>query len=428
VKTIFLTTLFALFAISVTGQKLLDIYNSGTVKLVPDPEYGKDNDWDIVFQSYYDTLFGGAPMGNRKSLTIMPDNSVVISHAYRNFYSKFSPSGNFEREFGIKKDNGQQLKKIKPIEGIINNNIFFTGVDNVGNMICFNFNGEYIKTLKLDYATRQLISLPNNNIAAVGWVIWKDKFREFVSLIDYETNEEKIIWDYFTERHRESRTRKPFNYSYTFKKGGGFSFNTMPFTKITGMSEPPKIALINNNIIVTIPTTGKIIVYDLNGTKLSEDNIDWAINYISIEEQMEIQQKGIDRFREYIKDPRLENILSTEEGKLAFDRILQEMKKDLKNIKEPLPYPTFSTIIKDSDGNLLFFEYPKEENSNKFNVWVYENNGKFVAQSSFVCEDYNLEINASKMVFHNGYIYGLQLLKNATGVPLRLVRFNLTSE
>jgi hypothetical protein len=103
------------------------------------------------------------------------------------------------------------------------------------------------------------------------------------------------------------------------------------------------------------------------------------------------------------------------------------MEEDLQKIKDPIPIPAFSTIIKDSDGNLLFFEYPKEENANRFNVWVYENGGKFVCQSSFVCDDYTLQINPSKMVFHKGYIYGLQQLKNAKGVPLRLVRFKVSN-
>lgn len=31
------------------------------------------------------------------------------------------------------------------------------------------------------------------------------------------------------------------------------------------------------------------------------------------------------------------------------------------------------------------------------------------------------------MVFHDGYIYGLQELKESTDIPLRLVRFKLTN-
>ena len=118
--------------------------------------------------------------------------------------------------------------------------------------------------------------------------------------------------------------------------------------------------------------------------------------------------------------------MSPEESRRVMEPLIAEMEADLAKISEPLPLPYFSTMLQDSDGNLLFFEYPREENTNRFNVWVYEGSGRFVCQSSFVCDEYDLEITPSKMVFHNGYIYGLQLLKEATGVPLRLVRFKVT--
>jgi hypothetical protein len=82
-------------------------------------------------------------------------------------------------------------------------------------------------------------------------------------------------------------------------------------------------------------------------------------------------------------------------------------------------------MIKDSDGNLLFFEMPEEDGANKFNVWVYQNGGKFVCQSSFECDDYDLSITPSKMVFYKGYIYALQTLKDTKEMPLRLVRFKV---
>jgi len=56
---------------------------------------------------------------------------------------------------------------------------------------------------------------------------------------------------------------------------------------------------------------------------------------------------------------------------------------------------------------------------------IMQDGGKFACQSSFVCDEYELMINPSKMVFHNGMVYGLQKLKNSTGIPLRLVRFKV---
>ena len=422
-KKLIFTIILIGTTLSVSAQKLMDVYKKGIVKLVPDIEYGQGNNWDNVFKTYYDTIYSTA-MGDRKSLILMPDGSAIVNHRYRNYYSKFSPTGKFEKEFGIISSKGEQYKKINAIEGIINNDTFFTGLDNMGNMICFDFNGNYKKTMKLNYMTRQMIPLPNNKIAVVGWVLWTNKIREFVSIVDYETNEEKIIWEYFTERTEFTGERKLFNYAYEFKKGGMISCTTMPFSKSTGMSAPPNIECVGNKLIVAIPTSGEILVYDLDGKLISKDKIEWAKNYISVEEQKGIQQKAIEKY----KNSKSESLWGpSDERKAAWEFMLKEMESDLTKISEPILIPVFSTIIKDSDGNLLFFEYPKEENANKFNVWVYENGGKFVCQSSFVCDEYNLTINPSKMVFSNGYIYGLQLTKKTTGVPLRLVRFKVTS-
>ena len=414
--------LILFLAMSGSAQKLIDVYKKGVVKLVPDAEYAQGNNWNKVFETYTDTLYG-KPMGNRKSLLVMPDGSVVVNHAYRNYYTKFSPNGRFEKEFGVKSSSGQPFKKVNHIAGIINNNTFYTGLDNMGKMVCFDFNGNYIRSLKLDYMTREMIPLPNKKIAVVGWAIWEKKFRDFVAIVDYETNSEKVIWEEYTDRCPTIGECKLFNYGYAFKERGAISFNTMPYTKETGLSSPPQIASTGNQLIVTIPTTGEIRVYDLNGNLKSKDKIGWATSYISVEEQKVIQQKAIDKFKQ--QPPVYADWVSPEENKLAFESILKQMEADLSKISEPIPIPVFSTIIKDSDNNLLFFEFPKEANANKFNVWIYENSGKFICQSSFACDDYNLEINPAKMVFHNGYIYGLQIAKDSTGIPLRLVRFKI---
>lgn len=424
-KRIAIVAIIVAISISAMGQKLIDVYKSGVVRLTPDNEYAKDNDWDKVFVTYNDTLYG-RHMGNRKSLRLLPNGSVVVNHAYKNYFSMFSPDGKFEKEFGITNPSGVQLKRSSTIDGIVNNNTFFSNLDNMGDMLCFDFSGKYIKTLKLNYMARQVIALPNNKLAVVGWAIWETKFRDFVSIVDYATNKEKVIWEHFTDRCRDEEGCKLFSYSYQFKERGAFSVSTMPFSKVTGINGPPQIECVSGKLVVSIPATGEILCYDLEGNLKSKDKIGWATNFISVEEQKEIQAKAIERFKS-IKEPNFASWVSAEENKTALDYFVGQMEADLTKIIEPIPIPVFSTIIKDSDGNLLYFEYPKQNNANKFNVWVYENNGEFVCQSSFVCDEYDLQINPSKMVFHDGYIYGLQLLKGATNVPLRLVRFKVSN-
>jgi len=422
-KKYVLTILMSVIIMSVSAQKIIDIYKKGPVKLIPDTEYAQNNNWNQVFETYYDTIYN-TPMGDRKSLKLLPDGSAIVNHQYRNYYSKFSANGEFVKEFGIKNSNGRKFKRIDPIEGVINNNLF-TKLDNMGNMICCDFDGNYIKTLKLDYMSKQMIPISDTKIAVLGWVIWKDSFRDFVSIVDYETNEEKVVWEHFTDRSSAKGHTTMFQYSYTFKERGAFSINTMPLQD-KGLSSHPKISVSGEELVIAIPDTGEVLVYDFDGNLKSKDKIEWARNYVSVQEQKEIQQKAINRYKQ-IKNPTFASWVSPEENKAALNKIIGEMDEDLKNIYKPLPVPVFSNIIKDSDGNLLFFEFPKEVNANKFNVWIYKEDGKFVSQSSFVCDDYDLQITPSKMVFRDGYIYALQTLKKASGVPLRLVRFKLTN-
>ena len=416
-KKFFVLLCFMFFLHDMSAQSLLDVYKKGVVKLTPDNEYAQGNQWDKVFETYYDATYG-----NRKSIILMPNGSVVVNHPNRNFYSQFDVNGKFVKEFGITGSSGKQFQKTNAIAGVINNN-FFTGLDNMGKMVCFDFNGNYVKTLTLDYITKGMIPMINNKIAVVGWVIWKDCFRDFVAIVDYQTNEQKIIWEHFTAR--DVNKKQLFYYSYGFERGGSIGFTTMPYVRTTGVSLPPKIAFVNDRLIVGLPHNGDILTYDVNGKLVSKENIEWGKNYISVEEQKEIQKKAIEKYSDRKNERFTNKIISQEENIKMLETIIKQMEEDLNKITAPLPIPVFSNIIKDSDGNLLFFEMPKSDDANKFNVWIYQNGGKFVCQSSFECDDYDLFIAPSRMVFHNGYIYALQTLKQADGNPLRLVRFKV---
>ncbi|MCL2512102.1 MAG: hypothetical protein FWF09_08645, partial [Bacteroidales bacterium] len=361
--------------------------------------------------------------GNRKSIVMMPNGSAVVNHADRNYYSMFDANGKFVKEFGITDKSGKRFQKIQPIAGVINNN-FFTTLDDMGKMLCFDFNGNYVKTLTLNYSTREIIPMSGNKIVVVGWAIWKDRFRDFVAIVDYQTNEEKIIWEQFTPNAvKGGKSVKMFVYSYRFGDESTTVLTTMPYIEL-GISSPPKIAFINNQLIVGLPHSGEIMMYDVNGKLTSKERIEWGRNFISVAEQKEIQQKAIEKYSSQ-ENWCIPGTNTVEERTIAIENMLKEMRADLDKITTPIPIPVFSNMIKDSDGNLLFFEMSEKEDTNKFNVWVFQNGGKFVCQSSFECDDYDLSITPSKMVFHNGYIYALQNLKNTTGNPLRLVRFKV---
>jgi len=410
---------FAMFQIASYSQDLMSKYKTGTVRLVPDLEYAQSNDWNTIFRSHDDILYN-KPVGMRKSLVLLPDGSAVVSHAYRNYHTKFSPTGKFEEEIVIDKAGHQSVL------GVLNKNTLFTNPDNTGKMICSDLNGKFIKTLTLDYIAKDIIALSNKKFAVVGWVLWSEEIRLFVSIVDYETNSEKVIWDHFINRSFSSRgkvlnNRKPFNYTIELKDGGLASFNTMPYSKSTGTGIPPQITIVKNELLIAIPNTGEILVYDLNGNLKSKSKIGWPNTSLSVGEQKAIQQKAIDRYREYIEN----GDEFVQENLSAYNQVIAYMEEDLENINTPMEKPSFSNIITDSDGNVLFFEIPEEKNANIFHVWVHDQEGQFVTKCTFVCDEYELNISSSKMVFRDGYIYALQNLKRKEAIPIRLVRFKL---
>ena len=434
----YLISICILFLLSdLNAQTLLDIYKKGTVKLIPDKDYAQDNQWDkLLLGSHYDTIYKTFKpgMGYRKSIILMRDGSVVVNHPYCSSYSLFDKNGNFVKDFNILnfEKSGNEFQNTAAIEGIINNN-FFTAMNNNGRIICFDFDGKYIKTLQQNSMIYTMLPLTDNKIALVGM---NPGLKDFVSILDYNTNKQNIIWENentYNVRNKnpknevENNKREMFNYIYFFENGSHISFTTQPLSTTVRKSLQPIIAFAKNRLIVAFPQNGEILIYNIKGKLISKEKIEWGRKYITVEEQKEIQKQAIEKYTNRKKQ------LSTSKDELdleyvkAFETIIKQMEEDLEKINTPILKPVFSTIIKDSDDNLLFFEIPETEGANKFNVWIYQDGGKFICQSSFVCDDYDLSITPSKMVFHNGYIYSLQVLKNATGNPLRLVRFKLSN-
>jgi len=407
---------------SLYAQSLIDIYKKGTVKLIPDTEYAQGNDWRKVLPINPEDIYDD-PKGDSKSLVMMPDGSVAVNHYNRNYYSVYDPAGKYKNDFYVTNSAGKKFLSNITIKGVYNN-LFFNRPESMGNMNCFDFEGRYIKTLVFKHFVNCIILLSDNKFLVTGWVDWKTKYRDFVSIIDFNTDQETIIWDDFTERPDRNEQRALYNYSYNFESGGSVGFSSMPYTYKYGLSSPLQIEIVKNKIIIAVPSTGEIFIYTIDGKLVSKEKINWGSNEISVNEQKEIQKNAIEKVRNGFKGYILAGFPQKDIDN-AKKALIEQMQEDLNRITTPIQKPFFSSIIKDSDDNLLFFEIPEETGANKFNVWVYNDGGTFIGKCSFVCDEYDLSITPSKIIFHNGYIYSLQRLKNVTENPLRLVRFKL---
>ena len=84
-------------------------------------------------------------------------------------------------------------------------------------------------------------------------------------------------------------------------------------------------------------------------------------------------------------------------------------------------------MVVDSDGNLLIFEYTKDEDklSNKFRAYSYDMKGNLLGVSSFKNDALDLTFTPQNFQFYNGYVYSIAQTKQKTTAPLRIVKLKL---
>lgn len=291
---------------------------------------------------------------------------------------------------------------------------------------------DHLNRQKRYRSLEEVIALPNNKLAMTGFSIKDGAIRYFVEIVNPATNEEKIFWEHKGEGvstifEKNNTSERPlFQYGYQFKTGGTIGFS-VDFEGTGNRYTSPIIASSGSKILLAFPDNGELWEYDLTGKLLAKKRLGWIRESVSVEEQKKTLQEEIDKLKT-MKLGKARNTNTDEELAEAKAKFLKEMEEDLSRITTTLARPCLSTVIKDSEGNLLYFEYPKEKDANLFHVWVYSNDGGFVCESKFVSEDYDLIINPSRMVFRNGFLYSLQNAKGAKGIPMRLVRFKLMAE
>jgi hypothetical protein len=177
-----------------------------------------------------------------------------------------------------------------------------------------------------------------------------------------------------------------------------------------------QIAKVNNKLIVTNPIDGLVRTYDFNGNKISEKLLDWEPQTLSVKEQIALQNARI-------KDLKDELPRETEERVLRYyNDLITYYENGIPHIKESINMGWFTMAIKGNDDNILFFDDAEEVGKNTFHVYSVSK-GQSISTGSFQCEDYDLALTKKRFVCHGGYYYGVQVLKNCDGMPLRLVRF-----
>ncbi|MCU0456387.1 MAG: hypothetical protein MUE74_08800 [Bacteroidales bacterium] len=456
-KRIILLSVIAWLTLSfVSAQKLLDIYKSGPVRLVADKTYGAKNDWGSLFNLYYDTLRRDVGRETEKKIILAPDGSLFMSHRNRHEIWKFGPDGNFIKAIGSKGGKQTQFPMMPNVNGIVDGKYFFTNDVN-GRMRFFDLNGNFFKAITLDYMTQGFQPLDNGMILIEGNVMWKNeepgtrntvyRWRHIIVRLNIYSGEEKIIYEVFEQgdmRVINAASKDSMRMEVIPPPDGKIYLpNYMIFRR------PVFVLLKSGQFFQFDRRYGEVKYMNSAGKEISRFKLDITPVEVTEKDALEHYESvkvSVSKSIAIARSRRDSTIISRgERGTtpgtviMAFpnsdnsiksgEKILSNIER-LKDINSYFPHlPYFSNIIVDDEGNLLVFEFTsaEEKQSNIFKVIAYDENGRQLARTSFICDDYDLSFSESRFVISKGYVYAIAKLKNSSGMPLRLVRFRMTN-
>lgn len=388
--TVFLMTMAFVYAVN--GQSLLDVYKSGKVSFEPESNFAVGVNWEKIFPDYADVSYGNS-IGYYKSIAVASDESIFVGNYSSYTIQKFNSKGELVLNFGKKGKGIGEFSQRPTLGGVIGNKYVFTHEHN-GHVKIFSTDGNYIKTIKVDYMPLKTIAC-GNKIALVGHVPMSTKVRYVITLIDPETEEQNIIKKYDDIYEGSTVVVNKNNYM--------ISFSPM-FTNAELMLR----SMPNGNLIVGINTNKLMEEYSAEGKLVKSFNLDFEAPA-------------------YPEDLKKE-FLSGIEKKIEANKLT---KKDVAAVYKPNFFPKntpyYYNFLVDSDGNLLVFQFIEEDVDHKFRVYSFDSNGKSLAEATLDVTGYKLSLNYrfDELCFFNGFAYGLLHPKSDKMQPLQLVKFKV---
>ncbi|MDD2197259.1 MAG: hypothetical protein PHE03_02785 [Bacteroidales bacterium] len=395
-KTLTVLMVIIGFAFQSNGQPLLDIYKTGTLKLVQEEEYAKGVIWNEVFPDFQEQSLG-KPIGSQKSIAVAPDGSVFVGNYSSYSISKFDPNGKHVLTFGQKGSSDQDFKVRPVLGGVVAGKYVFT-YENNGQIKLFTLNGKYVKTIAVDYMPLKVIPLVND-IAVLGHVpLANRRVRDVVTIINPETETMNIIrkYDDVWKSGALALNKKSYIISYA-----------PTFTSVNIQLR----ALPNGNLLVGITNSNQIEIYSPNGELKGSIHLNYSP--LPYPEDMK---------KEFFK--RIE--LMVEKGKHTKDEVAPIYTEDF----FPVNMPYYYNFLVDSEGNILVFKFTDEDVDHKFNVYTYDGTGKFIGEVVLETAGYNMafQYRRDNVVFYKDMFIGVFNLQNDYSVPPKLLRFQLKGE
>lgn len=378
----------------VSGQEIN--FNASTQLLIPQEDYLPKADWAGLF--YDDTQTSAVTKyGIKKPVVFAPDGSVFISDRYTNRITKLDPTGRVVTEFGKRGWNPGEFVNNQDIHGILDDQYLVIS-DAQGRINFFDLNGRFVKMITIDFMPLNIYPMKNGKLIIQGHVPYGTKSKKLLAELDFET-EKYIQIDYtFIDYDDPS-----YGIRIEGKEGGTMSVGP-PFSSRRSVYRTTS----DGKVIIAENNTGNVNVYKPAGGTYQKSEFELQ------SERIPITQKEKDEYYEKFRDRLLAK---------GLDASLADKMKTPGYFPDYLPF--FYNVVVDNQDNCLFFVYSNQDKDFLFRA--YSTEGKFLGESEFKIEGYDLLANLGNFKFIDGYVYTLAL-KHDEKMPMRLIKCKIVPQ
>jgi hypothetical protein len=365
-------------------------YNKGPVKLIPEPTFLPNADWEALF---YDGSQSSttSKLGLDKQVFVGPGEKVYISDRYNFTISILDNTGRLVKTFGKKGYNDGEFAGNQDFDGILKSKLLVVS-DCQGRINFFDLNGNFVKLITLDFMPLNIFPLKSGNLIVWGHVpVSGNRSKDVLAEIDYESGKYKVFYEKTESNVQPDRIVIPIENYLTIVGAPHSGDRTM--VRVTD----------DDRIIVGQNNTDVVKVYSKVNGKYQESSFQIKATRIKITEQE--KEEYYQNFKEKL-------------AKKGIDTSYAEKAKAKDFYPDYLP--NYYNMIVDNENNSLFFIYTNNIDED-YAFRAYSLNGDFLGQSEFKIEGYDLLSKLSSFTFKDGYIY-TKALKQNEEFPLRIIK------
>lgn len=371
-------------------------FNAKTQLLVPQEEFLSNADWDEIFSnnSHLDVV---KRLGWNLHIAYAKDGSVFISDGYKYSITKFDKTGEAIKTFGKKGWKPGEFASNQDMYGILNDKYLVVS-DCQGRINFFDLNGNFVKMITIDFGPLRIFPVKNGKLVIQGHVPYGTKSKNLFAELDFNTEQYKQVYHTFTGYN------DPEGGISIINADGSYIGINPPFSSRKEFYQTTS----KGEVIIGINSSEMVKVFTPINGNYNQSEFKLQTKPIAISQQE--KDEYYENFKKKLKDRNI-------------DESLAEKMKEPGYFPEYLPY--YYNVIADDQNNCLFFMYTNEDKDHLFSA--YSTDGKFLGESEFKIESYDLFSNSGGLKLMDGYVYTLALKKNEDK-PLRILKCKVVSK